>query len=117
MQPNVILLGKTERFSRQAAEIAEQAFGPSLKVFLGKVGDPEPEALSTETPDFLISFLSPWIVRKETLDANPELKDILESLSAKLDDAVMQRLNSQVDVEKKSIEQVATDFLKESGLS
>lgn len=57
------------------------------------------------------------VVRKETLDANPELKDILESLSAKLDDAVMQRLNSQVDVEKKSIEKVATDFLKESGLS
>ncbi len=68
MQPEVILLGKTERFSRQAAEIAEQAFGSSLKVFLAKVGDPEPEALSTDRPDYLISFLSPWIIRKETLE-------------------------------------------------
>lgn len=55
------------------------------------------------------------VVRKETLDANPDLKDILESLSAKLDDATMQRLNGQVDVDKKSIEEVAAGFLKDSG--
>ena len=56
------------------------------------------------------------VVRKETLDAHPDLKNILESLSIKLDDATMQRLNGLVDVDRKSIDEVAKDYLKEAGL-
>jgi methionyl-tRNA formyltransferase len=63
----VILLTKTEPFSRMAQAIARDAF-PELKICEGKVGDPRPSAFSTETPDFLLSFLSPWIVPGETLD-------------------------------------------------
>ena len=55
-------------------------------------------------------------IRTEVLEANPDLAAILNSMSAKLDDQIMQNLNAQVDVEKKTIEQVATDFLKEQGL-
>lgn len=55
-------------------------------------------------------------VRKETLDANPKLADLLNSLSAKLDDNIMQGLNAKVDVEKQTIENVAENFLKEQGL-
>jgi osmoprotectant transport system substrate-binding protein len=56
------------------------------------------------------------VVRKEVLEANPDLQAILESLSAKLDDSVMQRLNAEVDVDRKTVEAVSTGFLKESGL-
>ncbi len=56
------------------------------------------------------------VVRKQTLDANPKLGDILNSLSAKLDDATMSRLNASVDVEKKTVEEVAQTFLKKEGL-
>ena len=56
------------------------------------------------------------VVRAEVLEANPELADVLNNVSAKLDDTVMARLNARVDVEKVSIENVAADFLKESGL-
>lgn len=56
------------------------------------------------------------VVRKQTLDANPKLADILNSLSAKLDDATMSRLNASVDVEKKTVEEVAQTFLKKEGL-
>ncbi|MHA6687604.1 glycine betaine ABC transporter substrate-binding protein [Mesorhizobium sp. A556] len=52
------------------------------------------------------------VVRKEVLDAHPDLKETLEAVSAKLDDATMQHLNSEVDVEKKTIETVAADYLK-----
>lgn len=55
-------------------------------------------------------------VRKETLDANPQLAVLLNNLAAKLDDATMQGLNAKVDVEKQTIEQVAEDFLKAQGL-
>lgn len=56
------------------------------------------------------------VVRKATLDANPALAGILNALSAKLDDAVMAKLNASVDVDKKTVEQVAIDFLKQQGL-
>jgi osmoprotectant transport system substrate-binding protein len=56
------------------------------------------------------------VIRKETLDKNPKLADALNALSGKLDDATMAKLNATVDVEKKTVEQVSTDFLKSSGL-
>lgn len=56
------------------------------------------------------------VVRQDTLEKNPELANILNDLSGRLDNAVMTRLNGQVDVEKKSIEAVAENFLKEQGL-
>ncbi|MEO5701598.1 MAG: glycine betaine ABC transporter substrate-binding protein [Casimicrobiaceae bacterium] len=56
------------------------------------------------------------VVRKQVLDANPKLADILNSLSAKLDDATMARLNASVDVDKKTVEDVAQTFLKQQGL-
>ena len=56
------------------------------------------------------------VVRKQVLDANPKLADILNALSARLDDATMARLNASVDVDKKTVEDVAATFLKEQGL-
>ncbi len=56
------------------------------------------------------------VVRKQVLDANRRLADLLNALSAKLDDATMARLNASVDVDKKTVEDVAQGFLKEQGL-
>lgn len=56
------------------------------------------------------------VVRKATLDADPKLANILNALSAKLDDQVMAKLNASVDVDKKGVDQVAADFLKSQGL-
>ena len=56
------------------------------------------------------------VIRKATLDANPTLGPLLNALSAKLDAPTMARLNASVDVQKKSFSDVATQFLKESGL-
>jgi osmoprotectant transport system substrate-binding protein len=56
------------------------------------------------------------IIRSEALEANPELRELLDKLSAKLDDRTMQRLNERVDVERKTVEAVAKDFLESEGL-
>jgi len=56
------------------------------------------------------------VVRKQVLDAHPKLAEYLNALSAKLDDATMARLNASVDVDKKTVEDVAKTFLKEQGL-
>jgi len=56
------------------------------------------------------------VVREDTLKEHGELRDLLNTLSSKLDDDTMQALNKQVDVEKKNIEDVAEQFLKSEGL-
>jgi osmoprotectant transport system substrate-binding protein len=72
--------------------------------------------LLKDDKSFFPNYAMVPVVRKATLDAHPDLKGILEGLAAKLDDATMQRLNGEVDVKKKSIEDVSTSFLKEAGL-
>jgi len=56
------------------------------------------------------------VVRQETLDNNPKLEAQLNTLSALLDDNVMSTLNASVDVEGKSIESVAKQFLVDNKL-
>lgn len=56
------------------------------------------------------------VIRKQVLDANPQLAEILNGLSAKLDDATMAKLNASIDVDKKTVEEVAAGFLKQQGL-
>jgi osmoprotectant transport system substrate-binding protein len=55
-------------------------------------------------------------VRKETAKKYPELKDIFSALAAKLDTQTMTNLNYAVDGEHKSVQEVATDWLKSVGL-
>ena len=56
------------------------------------------------------------VVRKEILDKNPKIADALNSVSAKLNDDTMAKLNASVDVDKKTPEEVAEGFLKSNGL-
>jgi osmoprotectant transport system substrate-binding protein len=65
---------------------------------------------------FFPSYALTPVARKETLDKNPKLADILNGLSAKLDDASMAKLNASVDVDKKTVEEVSTSFLKSQNL-
>ncbi|KQR81688.1 glycine/betaine ABC transporter substrate-binding protein [Burkholderia sp. Leaf177] len=66
--------------------------------------------------NFFPAYALTPVIRKATLDANPKLGPLLNSISAKLDDKTMARLNAEVDVSKKSVDDVASDFLKSSGL-
>ncbi len=65
---------------------------------------------------FFPSYALAPVVRSATLESAPELAEPLNAMSAKLDSPTMQRLNAQVDVEKTPIEQVAKQFLSDSGL-
>lgn len=57
------------------------------------------------------------VVREEVLSANPELAEQLNKLSAVIDGEQMSALNARVDVERQSIEKVASDFLESVGLN
>jgi osmoprotectant transport system substrate-binding protein len=72
--------------------------------------------LLQDDKSFFPAYALTPVVRKEVLDANPGLADILNSLSARLDDETMARLNASVDVDKTPIATVAAEFLAEHGL-
>ncbi|MFF2908651.1 glycine betaine ABC transporter substrate-binding protein [Paenibacillus sp. NPDC057934] len=56
------------------------------------------------------------VIRQETLDQDKEISSLLDAVSAKLDDATMQKLNGEVDINKQEYKDVAKQFLKDSGL-
>lgn len=69
-----------------------------------------------DTKNYFPAYAITPTVRKEALDANPNLAGHLNELSALFDDATMSGLNAEVDVEKKSVTEVAKRFLKAKGL-
>jgi osmoprotectant transport system permease protein len=56
------------------------------------------------------------LLRKETLEEHPELKEVLEKISGKITDDEMREMNYKVNVEGVSAKQVAKEFLQEKGL-
>jgi osmoprotectant transport system substrate-binding protein len=56
------------------------------------------------------------VVRKEVLDANPKIAEVLNRTSAMLDEASMAEMNYKVDGEKMEPKDVAHDFLKAKGV-
>lgn len=69
-----------------------------------------------DTKNYFPAYAITPTIRIETLDANPDLAGYLNELSGIIDDATMSSLNAQVDVDKKSVTEVANDFLKANGL-
>lgn len=66
--------------------------------------------------NFFPAYALTPVVRQETLDANAELAEQMNTLSALLDNDTMSTLNARVDVDKTPIEQVAENFLEEHDL-
>jgi osmoprotectant transport system substrate-binding protein len=56
------------------------------------------------------------VVRKEILDKYPEIKTILKPLADNLTTKEMQQLNMAVDVDHKSVHDVAMNWLKSKKL-
>ena len=56
------------------------------------------------------------VVRKDALDANPRIAEVLNRVNASLDDATMAEMNYKVDGEKMEPKDVARDFLKAKGI-
>ena len=57
------------------------------------------------------------VVRKEYLDAHPELEGLLKPLADLFDDETMRQLNARVDVNHESPAAVAADFLRQHPLN
>jgi osmoprotectant transport system substrate-binding protein len=65
---------------------------------------------------FFPSYNASVTMLKKTLDAHPELEQLLSPISAKLTDQVMLELNAQVDVQGDDPDSVAKGWLQKEGL-
>ncbi|WEK54432.1 MAG: glycine betaine ABC transporter substrate-binding protein [Candidatus Cohnella colombiensis] len=56
------------------------------------------------------------VIRMDTLEAHPELEEVLNLLAGKIDDQMMSVLNGKVDLEGQQARAVAEQWLKDEGL-
>ncbi len=56
------------------------------------------------------------VIRKKVLDKYPEIQKILEPIAEHLTTEEMRKLNAEVDIEKKQVEDVAANWLKRKNL-
>ncbi len=66
--------------------------------------------------NFFPPYYAAPIIRKDTLEKYPELKDVLNSIAGKIDDATMAGLNAKVDLDRMDAKTVAIEWLKSEGL-
>ncbi len=65
---------------------------------------------------FFPPYYAAPVVRAEFLEEHPEVRHVLAALAGRLDDATMQRLNYEVDENKRDPADVAYEYLVEQGL-
>ena len=72
--------------------------------------------LLTDDSVFFETFDAGTIVRKDTLEEYPKLKEVLEKLNGLISEAEMQQMNYEVEVNGKEDKEVARQFLESKGL-
>jgi len=56
------------------------------------------------------------VVRKDALDANPKIAEVLNKVNAMIDEPTMAEMNYKVDGDKQEPKDVAREFLKSKGI-
>ncbi|MEO8099003.1 MAG: glycine betaine ABC transporter substrate-binding protein [Acidobacteriota bacterium] len=81
----------------------------------GHLTTPEWKALADDQKAFAPEQ-AVLMVREDVLAAEPELRNVLKQLSGKIDLATMRTLNARVEINERTVEDVAREFLKTAGL-
>jgi osmoprotectant transport system substrate-binding protein len=81
----------------------------------GQLTSPELMVLEDEKSIWPFYYPAP-VVRSDVLEENPEVEDILNSVTETLDVDIIRELNGRVDVEQEDPEDVARDHLEQQGL-
>jgi len=81
----------------------------------GQLTSPELTILEDELSIWPFYYPAP-VVRSEVLEENPEVEDILNSVTETLNVDAIRELNGRVDIEQEDPEDVARDYLEQQGL-
>jgi osmoprotectant transport system permease protein len=66
--------------------------------------------------EFFPPYDAMLIIRNKTIDEYPELLEVLDELSGRIDQDTIQALNARADVDGDELDMIAEDFLKGQGL-
>ena len=81
----------------------------------GQLTSPELTILEDEKSIWPFYYPAP-VVRNDVLEENPEIEDILNSVTETLNVDAIRELNGRVDIEQEDPEDVARDYLQQQGL-
>jgi len=81
----------------------------------GQLTSPELTILEDEKSIWPFYYPAP-VVRNDVLEENPEIEDILNSVTETLNVDAIRELNGRVDMEQEDPEDVARDYLQQQGL-
>ena len=73
-------------------------------------------AVLKDNKGFFPAYYAAAVIRQDFLKQHPEVVGVLNKLAGQISDAEMEHLNYEVDISKKSIPQVAKEFLVSKGL-
>lgn len=76
----------------------------------------EPVVVLDDDLSYFTNYHAATVIRSETLRNHPELKAVLEMLTARISDEDMIGMNYQVEIEKQDPKAVAKEFLTKKGL-
>lgn len=68
-----------------------------------------------DTLDFFPSYNAALAMTEDTYNNHPEIQELLKPLTDMLDSEIMRELNYQVDIEERSVDDVAREYLEENG--
>ncbi|TCZ73596.1 glycine/betaine ABC transporter substrate-binding protein [Paenibacillus albiflavus] len=81
----------------------------------GELTNPELVVLQDDKKLWPPYYLAP-VIRQEILDKDPNVRQVLDEISSKINDQTMQQLNAEVDIKKREYAEVAKEFLEKQML-
>jgi len=81
----------------------------------GELTNPELVVLQDDKKLWPPYYLAP-VIRQEILDKDPNVRQVLDEISSKINDQTMQQLNAEVDIKKREYTEVAKEFLEQQML-
>ncbi|GAB3792251.1 ABC transporter substrate-binding protein [Virgibacillus kimchii] len=69
-----------------------------------------------DSEEFFPSYNAALAMTEDTYENHPEIQELLQPLTEELDSEIMRELNYQVDIEERSVNDVAREYLEENGL-
>jgi len=107
-------------FPMEISLVYQAVADEQVDIVLAYTTDPGIKEFNLQTLEDDLQFFPPYdaspVLRKDTLEKYPELEAIVAKLIGKIDATTMTELNYEVDVNKRSPQEVAIEFLKNNNL-
>jgi osmoprotectant transport system substrate-binding protein len=108
-----------ETFPMEIGLVYEAVANDEVDIVLAYSTDARIKEFNLQTLEDDKMFFPPYdaspVIRKDVLEKHPELEEVISTLVGQINESEMVNLNYEVDVNKRSEDEVAKEFLKQKG--